>query len=79
MNDLSIIILTFNEEINIEKCLIEASKLTDNIYIVDSFSTDKTIDICKKYNCKIYQNIFINQAVQLNWALENIFLKLSGC
>jgi glycosyltransferase involved in cell wall biosynthesis len=75
MNDLSIIILTFNEEINIEKCLIEASKLTDNIYIVDSFSTDKTIDICKKYNCKIYQNIFINQAVQLNWALENIFFK----
>ena len=72
MDNLSIIILTFNEELNIEKCLFEAAKLTDNIFIIDSYSTDKTLEICEQYNCKIYQNKFINQAIQLNWALENI-------
>lgn len=72
MDKLSIVILTYNEELNIEKCLIEAKKLSSNIFIVDSYSTDNTLQICEKYNCKIYQNKFINQAVQLNWALENI-------
>jgi glycosyltransferase involved in cell wall biosynthesis len=72
MKNLSIIILTFNEELNIEKCLSEAIKLTDNITIVDSYSTDETLNICKKYNCRIYQNKFINQSIQLNWALDNI-------
>lgn len=71
MDHVSVIILTFNEELNIEKCLTEAKKLTDNIYIVDSYSTDMTLDICTKYGCKIYQNTFITQAKQLNWALEN--------
>ncbi len=74
MRNLSIIILTFNEEINIERCLIEARKLTKNIFIIDSYSTDKTLEICKKYTQKIYQNTFINQAIQLNWALGNIDL-----
>ena len=71
MDKLSIVILTYNEELNIEKCLIEAKKLSSNIFIVDSYSTDNTLQICEKYNCKIYQNKFINQAVQLNWAIEN--------
>ena len=75
MKNLSIVILTYNEELNIEKCLMEAKKLTQNIFIVDSFSTDKTLEICKKYDCKIYQHQFINQAKQLNWALENIEFK----
>lgn len=57
---------------NISTCLKEAKKLTNNIIIVDSYSTDKTLEICKQNNCEIYQNIFINQANQLNWALENI-------
>jgi len=75
MKNLSIVILTYNEELNIEKCLMEAKKLTQNIFIVDSFSTDKTLEICKKYDCAIYQHKFINQAKQLNWALENIEFK----
>ncbi len=46
--------------------------MSDDIIIVDSYSTDKTLEICKKYNCRIFQHKFINQAKQLNWALENI-------
>lgn len=69
---LSIIILTYNEDLNIEKCLESALKLTKNIYIIDSYSTDKTIETCKKYNTNIYQHKFTNQANQINWALKNI-------
>ena len=75
MKNLSIVILTYNEELNIKKCLIEAKKLTLNIIIVDSYSTDRTLEICKEYGCDIYQNKFINQAIQLNWALESIEFK----
>jgi glycosyltransferase involved in cell wall biosynthesis len=69
---LSVIILTYNEELNIEKCLDEIHKLTTNIVIVDSYSSDRTVEICKNYDCKIYEHVFVNQAEQLNWALENI-------
>jgi len=72
INNLSIIILTYNEEKNIDKCLQEAIKLSNDIVIVDSFSTDKTLEICKKYNCRVFQHEFVNQAKQLNWALDNI-------
>lgn len=75
MQNLSIVILTFNEELNIEKCLIEATKLTNDIFIIDSYSTDNTLKICEKYGCKIYQNKFINQAIQLNWAIKNCDFK----
>ncbi|MBT3175220.1 MAG: glycosyltransferase family 2 protein [Lentimicrobiaceae bacterium] len=49
---ITVSIITKNEEDNIEKCL-ESIKWADEIIIVDSGSTDNTIDICKKYNCKI--------------------------
>jgi glycosyltransferase involved in cell wall biosynthesis len=69
---ISIIILTYNEEENIRTCLENSKRLTDKIYIIDSFSTDKTLDICKEYGCEIHQHKFENQARQLNWALENV-------
>lgn len=75
MSNLSIIILTYNEEENIRTCLENSKKLTDNIYIIDSFSTDKTLEICEEFGCKIYQHKFENQARQLNWALENVEIK----
>lgn len=72
---ISIVILTYNEEENIRKCLKSSKSLTDKIYIIDSFSTDKTLEICEEYGCKIFQNKFINQANQLNWALDNVDIK----
>lgn len=71
MNNISIIILTFNEEIHIERCLKNIYQLSSNIYIIDSFSTDKTIEIAQKFNVNIIQNKFINQAQQLQWAIDN--------
>ena len=72
---ISIIILTYNEEIHIERVLKNIKKISDQIFIVDSFSNDKTIAIAKKNGAKIYKNRFITQSKQLNWALKNLPIK----
>jgi glycosyltransferase involved in cell wall biosynthesis len=68
----SVIILTFNEEVNIRACLASVKDLTDEIFIVDSFSTDKTLEIAGEYTDKIYQNAWVHWAHQRNWALDNL-------
>lgn len=68
---ISVIILTFNEEIHLERCLKSILKISNDIIILDSYSTDKTLDIAQSYNASIYQNKFVNQSIQLNWALNN--------
>ena len=72
---ISLIILTYNEEIHIERLLKNISDWAEEIFIVDSFSTDKTLEIAKKYGTKIFQHKFENQAQQFNWALDNIKIK----
>ena len=72
MNKISVVILTYNKELNLEYCLQNIKKLTTDIFIVDSFSNDNTLDIAKKYNCQVFQNKFVNHANQLNWAIENV-------
>lgn len=69
---LSVIILTYNEELNIRNCLESVKDIAESIYIVDSFSPDGTIGIAKEYTEKIYQHPFKDQASQFNWALENL-------
>jgi len=68
----SVIILTFNEEENIRRCLDSITDFTDDIIIIDSFSTDATLKICEKYGCRVFQHAFTNQALQFNWALDNV-------
>lgn len=46
----SAVVITYNEERNIERCLKSLDCLTDDIVVVDSFSRDSTEDICRKYN-----------------------------
>ena len=72
MNNLCIIILTFNEEINIKKCLESIKDFANEIIIIDSFSTDKTKSICDGYKVKFVQHKFENQSKQFNWALSNV-------
>lgn len=50
---ISVVIITYNEEANIERCL-RSLQFADEIIIYDGNSTDKTIEICNKYNCKIH-------------------------
>lgn len=68
----SLIILTYNEEVNIGHTLESVKGWVGEIIIVDSYSTDETLEICRKYTDKIYQHPFQNQAQQFNWALDNV-------
>lgn len=69
---ISIIILTYNEQKNVGNCLRSISDLTGEIFIVDSGSTDNTLNVCKQYTDKIYTNKFENYSNQRNWALDNL-------
>lgn len=51
---LSVCIATFNEEENIAKCLESINDLVDEIIIVDGSSTDKTVEIARRYKAKVY-------------------------
>ena len=68
----SIIILTYNEEANIRLCLESVKGFTEDIFIVDSFSTDKTLEIAREYTDKIFQNAWTSPPVQRQWALANL-------
>ncbi|HWP91111.1 MAG TPA: glycosyltransferase family 2 protein [Thermodesulfobacteriota bacterium] len=72
---ISVIVLTYNEENNVEACLQSVFDWTDHLFILDSYSTDRTLEIVKKYTNNIYSHPFENQARQLNWALCNLPFK----
>lgn len=76
MIDLSVIILTYNEELHIARCLDNVSPIAKEIFIIDCYSTDNTLEIAAKYpNVTILQNKWVNYATQFNWALENAPVK----
>ncbi|MBN1622511.1 MAG: glycosyltransferase family 2 protein [Endomicrobiales bacterium] len=66
---ISAVTIIFNEEINIDACL---SRLTwaDEIVVIDSFSTDKSLELCRKYTNKIFQKHFNGYAGQRNYGIE---------
>jgi len=68
MSKLSVIIITYNEQENIRGCL-ESVKWSDEIVVVDSFSSDKTAEIAKEYIAKVFQNRWTNFSKQKNFAL----------
>lgn len=73
MDNISVIIITYNEEENIRECL-EGVKWADEIIIVDSFSTDKTLQICKEYTDKVFQRRWEGFGFQKQFALEQATL-----
>ena len=66
---LSAVIITFNEERNIQRCIESLLPVADEIIVVDSFSTDRTEEICKLYGIKFFQNVFEGHIEQKNIAL----------
>lgn len=70
-NNITILVLTYNEEMHIKRFLEYASKLTNEICVIDSGSTDNTVEICQNFGAKVYQNPFESHARQLNWAITN--------
>ncbi|MCC8173787.1 MAG: glycosyltransferase family 2 protein [Odoribacter sp.] len=72
MTDITAIILTKNEEVNIERCINSIKNLVDRIVVVDSGSTDQTVEIAKGLGAEIlHHEPFLHYANQFNWALDN--------
>lgn len=70
----SIYILTYNEATEIAEC-IESALLSDDIIVVDSFSTDKTVEIASRYPVKVIQHEFESHGKQRTWMLQEISTK----
>jgi len=80
MTDLTVIIITKNEEKNIKKCVDSFKGIAKRFVVVDSFSDDKTKQKCVEINLELkkigsrldfYQNKFVDHATQINWAIDN--------
>lgn len=72
MADLTTIILTKNESKNIEACINSIKSFAKRIVVIDSGSTDDTIEIAKMNGAEVYLNSFEYYAQQFNWGIENI-------
>jgi len=72
MKKISVLILTYNEELHIARCIESLQSIAKDIFIVDSYSTDKTVDIAESLGAKVYQNKWPgNHAIQFQWGLDN--------
>lgn len=64
------VIITYNEEQNLERCLRSLKDIADEIIVVDSFSTDSTVEIAKSFGAVVYQQVFLGYVEQKNFALS---------
>ena len=71
MNQLSVLILTRDEERNIEKCLRSVLPLTTRIFIVDSGSTDRTVEIAEGMGAVVKHHPWTSYGEQFNWGLAD--------
>jgi len=69
---ISVVILTLNEEANLPACLESLRGLECAVFVVDSGSSDRTLEIARQYSAIIKHHDFENYAVQRNWALDNL-------
>ena len=70
MHKLSVVIITYNEEANILRCIHSVKMLADEILVVDSFSTDRTIEICNSLGCKVISHPFEGYGQQKQFGVE---------
>ena len=71
----SAILLTYNSESSLGATLASLSGLTDDIHIVDSFSTDGTLAIAAQFGAQVTQHAFENYGAQRNWAIDTVPVK----
>lgn len=69
--NLSVLILTFNEEVNLPDCLASVA-WSDDLVVFDSFSSDRTIEIARASGARVVQRLFDNYAAQRNAALNEV-------
>ncbi|WP_421830100.1 glycosyltransferase family 2 protein [Larkinella sp.] len=72
MSSIAVIILTHNEEKHIGRCIASLLPFTKQIFIVDSFSTDQTVEIARAMGAVVVQNPWVNYATQFNYGIRHI-------
>ena len=73
IDSLCVIVLCKNESLHIRRCIKSALALTSKIFVVDSYSTDSTLELLTSFpTCRVVQRTFLNHAEQFNWALDNL-------
>ncbi len=75
MMDLSAIVMTGNESLHIERCIEKLRPWCREIFVVDSCSTDNTVDLARAMGAKVVENPWPGYAEQFNWALDNLEIK----
>lgn len=75
VSDISVIMLTFNEERHIRRALENSFKFAKEVFVIDSYSTDSTVEIAESMGAKVYQHKFVNHADQFSWGLECLPIK----
>lgn len=71
VSDITVIVLTKNEEVNLPDCIKSLQGFAKRVVVVDSFSDDHTEEVAKSFGADFYQNKFINYAKQFNWGIDN--------
>ncbi len=70
--NVTVIVLTKNEEQHIARCLRSVRAFASHVLVVDSGSTDRTVDIARAEGAEIRVNAWVNHAVQLNWGIAQV-------
>lgn len=82
MEKLSVVIIAFNEELNIARCITGIHEIADEVVVVDSNSTDATADICATMGARVIQQPFLGYTEQKNFAVSmahfNLVLSLDA-
>jgi glycosyltransferase involved in cell wall biosynthesis len=68
----TVVILTFNSAAIIADTIVQARKVSDDVFVVDSFSSDDTVGIVRAAGCTVVQRAFTNYAAQRNWAIDRV-------
>lgn len=77
--DITIVILTKNEEVNLPECLASVRGFARRVVVVDSESTDQTVELAKKAGADVYVHHFENYSKQFNWALDHTGIDTKWC
>lgn len=68
--DLTAVIIAFNEELHIARCIERLTGLAARVVVIDSFSTDRTVEIAESLGAEVFQHEFLNHAAQFNWGVD---------
>lgn len=72
LSNITVIILTKDEEKNIGRCIRSVKRIAERIVVVDSGSTDDTVSIAKSLGAEVFLHPFKHYADQFNWAIDNV-------